>query len=193
MKNNNKKITTQIIAGKYKGIRLDLPSLDSTRSTKSIMKESLFNTLQFDLVGQNFVEVFGGSGSIGLEALSRGAKHAYFTELDKKAYEVLRTNCKKVSKEDTTCFQGNSFELFDKVLSQLKTPAYFYIDPPFSIREGKENIYKDAYKLIKSIPRNLMHYIIVEHMSSHKMPEEIGEYKIKKSKKFGNSTLTYYI
>lgn len=190
MKNN--KIQTKIVAGKYKGVSLDLPSLESTRSTKSIMKESLFNTLQFDIVDENFVEVFGGSGSMGLEALSRGAKHSYFIELDKNAYETLRANCIKVSAKDTTCINGNSFKEFPKLLKQIDRASFFYIDPPFSIREGMQDIYENVFSLIEDIPKELVLLIIVEHMSPLVMPETIGNFEKKKSKKFGKSSLSYY-
>jgi len=186
-------ITKKIVAGKYKNKTINLPSLESTRSTKSIMKESLFNTLQFDIVGENFVEVFGGSGSMGLEALSRGANHAYFFEKNRKAYAVLLENCNRIAKNDTTCIDGDSFIEFPKFIRKLKKKAYFYFDPPFSIREGMEEIYQNTIKLIESIPKDLSHLIIVEHMSSQKMPENIDDYTIKKIKKFGKSTLTYYI
>jgi len=71
---------TQIIGGEFKGKFIEIPNISTTRSSKSILKESLFNTLQFDIIDKNFVEVFSGSGSIGLEALSRGAKKCYFIE-----------------------------------------------------------------------------------------------------------------
>ncbi|MBD3797895.1 MAG: RsmD family RNA methyltransferase, partial [Campylobacterales bacterium] len=81
----NSKFTKKIIAGKYKGKVLELPSKTTTRSSKAIVLESFFNTLQFDVIESNFVEVFSGSGSIGLEALSRGAKKIYFMEKDTDA------------------------------------------------------------------------------------------------------------
>ncbi|NOR55630.1 MAG: 16S rRNA (guanine(966)-N(2))-methyltransferase RsmD, partial [Sulfurovum sp.] len=65
--------TTTITGGEYKGKKVEIPDIFTTRSSKGILKESLFNTLQFDIMDKNFVEVFSGSGSIGLEALSRGA------------------------------------------------------------------------------------------------------------------------
>ncbi|WP_024955146.1 16S rRNA (guanine(966)-N(2))-methyltransferase RsmD [Sulfurospirillum arcachonense] len=189
----SKELTKKIVAGKYKNLNIKLPSSDSTRSTKSIMKESLFNTLQFDIVGENFVEVFGGSGSIGLEALSRGASHAYFFEKDKNAYKILRENCFNIAKNDTTCINGNSFEEFPKFIKTLKKPAFFYFDPPFSIREGMENIYEKTLEIISMIPKELSLLIIVEHMSSQKMPESISTYTLKKTKKFGKSSLSYYV
>ena len=186
-------ITKKIVAGKYKNKIINLPSSDTTRSTKSIMKESLFDTLQFDIIDENFVEVFGGSGSMGLEALSRGANHAYFFEKDKKAYAVLRENCIRIAKNDTTCISGDSFETFPKFIQKLKQKTFFYFDPPFSIREGMQEIYENTIKLIEMIPKELSHLVIVEHMSKQKMPEIIGKYSIKKIKKFGKSTLTYYM
>jgi len=186
-------ITKKIVAGKYKNKIINLPSSDTTRSTKSIMKESLFNTLQFDIVGENFIEVFGGSGSMGLEALSRGASHAYFFEKDRKAYVVLKKNCTNIAPKDTTCISGDSFTELPKFVQKQKQKAFFYFDPPFSIREGMQDIYDNTVKLIQMIPKDLSHLIIIEHMSSQKMPETIGIYAIKKTKKFGKSALTYYM
>jgi 16S rRNA (guanine(966)-N(2))-methyltransferase RsmD len=185
-------ITKRIIAGKYKNQSINLPSLQNTRSTKSIIKESLFNSLQFDVVDEIFVEVFGGSGSIGLEALSRGASHAYFFEKDKEAFAILKQNCIKIAKNDTTCIDGDSFKEFPKLLKRLKQKTFFYFDPPFSTRDGMKDIYQSTIKLIEIIPKELSHLVIIEHISSQAMPEAIGEYRAKKSKKFGKSRLTYY-
>jgi len=90
-----KTLTTRIIAGKYKGKTLELPPLDTTRSSKSILKESFFNVIQYDIIDTIFVEAFGGSGSVGLEALSRGASHIYFSEIDKDytMFPLLNSIC----------------------------------------------------------------------------------------------------
>jgi len=82
------KFQSAIISGKYKGIKIELPSLDTTRSSKVIVKESYFNTIQFDVIDCILVEVFSGSGSVGLEALSRGAEHVFFMEKDKAAFKT---------------------------------------------------------------------------------------------------------
>jgi 16S rRNA (guanine(966)-N(2))-methyltransferase RsmD len=104
------KITTKIIAGEHKGKILELPGLDVTRSSKSILKESFFNVLQFDIIDTLFIEAFGGSGSIGLEAISRGAKEAYFCEIDRKSYKILNNNCKLIDESKTTTLLGDTFE-----------------------------------------------------------------------------------
>ena len=77
---NFKKATLKVIGGVFKGRNLQMAPLEITRSSKAILKESLFNTLNYDVVGANFVEFFAGSGSVGIEALSRGAKSAIFFE-----------------------------------------------------------------------------------------------------------------
>ncbi len=183
----------RIASGRYKNQKINLPSLQNTRSTKSITKESLFNSLQFDIVDEIFVEVFGGSGSVGLEALSRGACYAYFFEKDKEAYAILKQNCAKIAKNETTCINADSFEEFPRFIKKQKQKIFFYFDPPFSDKEGMQEIYKETFKLIEMVPKELSHLIIIEHISSQKMPENIGEHKIKKTKKFGKSSLTYYL
>ena len=192
MKTN--KLTKKIISGKFKGRVLTLPSKTTTRSSKAIVLESFFNTLQFDIVDATFVEVFSGSGSIGLEALSRGAKKIMFMEKDRDAIKVLKKNISLTDPSACEVFSGDSFENINAVVKTLKKQneeAYFYIDPPFSIREGMEDIYDKMINLISSLPQEVVKLIIIEHMTGLEIPETLGAYSIKKSKKFGNTTLTY--
>lgn len=190
-----KNFKTHIIAGKYKGKPIEIPSIDTTRSSKSILRESLFNTLQFEVIDKNFFEVFAGSGSVGLEALSRGAKHAYFIEKNKIAFNTLQENVKNINKNDSTMLIGDSFEKFTIIYNMLKndnTKTYFYFDPPFSIRENMDDIYKKTIDLISSIDKDICELVIIEHMSDVELPETIGNVNLLKIKKFGKSTLSYY-
>lgn len=184
-----------ITGGRHKGKKLESASLNTTRSTKSIIKGSLFDTLQFDIVDQNFIEVFGGSGSMGLEAVSRGAKKAYFIERDSKAYNVLKRNCNLIDSVRTSAMKANSFEVYPKLVDELvqkNEKAYLYFDPPFDIREGMEDIYEKVLSLIENTPVDIVIMIIIEHATKTKMPENIGVFQQKKSKKFGKSSLSYY-
>jgi 16S rRNA (guanine(966)-N(2))-methyltransferase RsmD len=191
----SKNLTKKIIAGKYKGKKLLLPSKTTTRSSKAIVLESFFNTLQFDIVDALFVELFSGSGSIGIEALSRGAKRIFFMEKDRDALRVLQQNIAQTDPDACEVYSGDSFVNIKEVMARikkLKESAYIYIDPPFSIREGMEDIYDKTISLIENLPTDVVKMIIVEHMSSLKMPPSIGPYMQVKSKKFGKTTLTYY-
>jgi len=187
--------TKKIIMGKYKGKTLKLPAVDTTRSSKSIVLESFFNTLQFDVVDSIFVEVFSGSGSVGLEALSRGAKTVVFMEKNKEALKTLKENIQQTDPNSCKVYAGDSFEnihIIVKELQKKEEDAYFYIDPPFSIREGMEDIYEKMILLIESLRSKIVKMIIIEHMTGLDIPKSIGVFKEKKSKKFGNTTLSYY-
>lgn len=191
----NKPLTKKIISGKFKGKTLKLPSKTTTRSSKGIVLESFFNTIGFDIMDSTFVEVFSGSGSIGLEALSRGAKKIIFMERDRDALKVLKENISVTDPSSCEVLSGDSFENIKSVVSKLKKKdesAYFYIDPPFSIREGMEDIYDKMIDMIASLPEENVKLIIIEHMSGLEIPSTINEFKMKKSKKFGNTTLTYF-
>jgi len=189
------KLYGSIVAGKYKGKKIDLPSLETTRSSKVIVKESYFNTIQFDVVGSTFVEVFSGSGSVGLEALSRGAEFVYFMEKDKAAYAILSKNIKSLNENNCTALYGDSFENISQVIKALakqKKKAFFYVDPPFSFREGMEAIYEKMLTMLASIPIEMVEMITIEHMTGLELPENIGLLEKKKSKKFGKTSLTHY-
>jgi len=192
----NKPIIKKIIMGKYKGKTLKLPSSDTTRSSKSIVLESFFNTIQFEIIDSSFVEVFSGSGSIGLEALSRGASNVLFMERDKEVLKVLKQNIAQTDPNLCRVFAGDSFSNIKDVVKTLKQKneeAYFYIDPPFSIREGMEDIYEKMIKLIASLPKDVVKLIVIEHMTGLEIPKTIGSFQVSKYKKFGNTSLTYLI
>ena len=194
MKNNQKNLTKKIISGKFKGKVLKLPSKTTTRSSKAIVLESFFNTLQFEIVESTFVEVFSGSGSVGLEALSRGAKEIIFMEKDRDALKTLKSNIALTDALSCRVYGGDSFNNIKEVVALLKKSkrdAYFYIDPPFSIREGMEDIYDKTINLIISLPADIVKIIIIEHMTGLEIPQKLGAFEVYKSKKFGNTTLTY--
>ena len=187
--------TTKIIAGKYKGKILELPSLDVTRSSKAVLKESVFNVLQFDIIDKIFIESFAGSGSIGLEAISRGAKRAYFIELDKKSYSILVKNCKSINIEKCQTIQGNAFvqtPLILEFLKNSKEEVILYVDPPFDFREGMEDIYDKSFRMIENIENSNIFKIIIEHESKLEVPKILGKFSLEKTRKFGKSSLSYF-
>jgi len=189
------KFVKKIVMGKYKGTILKIPSLQTTRSSKNIVLESFFNTIQFEIIDTNFVEVFSGSGSIGLEALSRGAKQIYFMEKDKNALKILKENIKKTNSDACKVFGGDSFVNIKDVVVNLKRKnedAYFYIDPPFSCREGMQDIYDNMIDLIASLPKDSVKMIVIEHMTGLKLPKNIGNFNFIKIKKFGKTSLSTY-
>jgi len=188
-------LTTQIIAGKYKGKKIELPSLDVTRSSKARVKESFFNVLQFDIIDKVFVEAFAGSGSIGLEAVSRDVKKSYFIELNKSSYNILVNNCKSIDINKCQTMLGDTFEQLPLLLNSLKNSSeelIVYIDPPFDYRDGMEEIYEKSFELVKDIENDNIMMICFEHVSTVEVPDILGRFEKYKSKKFGKTTLTYF-
>ncbi|MCI7363855.1 MULTISPECIES: 16S rRNA (guanine(966)-N(2))-methyltransferase RsmD [Campylobacter] len=187
MKNS---LFTTISSGKYKGKKLNLPSLSTTRSTKSIVKESVFNSLQNDIYNSVFIELFGGSGLMAATAVSNHAQKAYAIELDRAAFNILKSNFATLNDEALIAINGDTFELTPKIISEnIEQNTILYIDPPFDIRDGFDGIYTKIYKMLSKIDVNIA---IIEHISAHTTPQTIGKLNLYKSRKFGNTTLSYY-
>lgn len=192
---NSDTLTKKILAGRFKGKTLRLPSKETTRSSKAIVVESFFNTIQFDVIDSVVVEVFSGSGSIGLEALSRGAKKIIFMEKDRDAIRMLRMNIAQTDSNACEVIEGDSFTNIAQVKKRLEAlgeSAFIYVDPPFSYREGMEEIYDKMIRMIASFPQSLATLFIIEHMSTLELPASIGVFNQIKTKKFGKTSLTYY-
>jgi len=192
---SNSNVTSKIIGGVYKNRVIKLPSLEVTRSSKSILKESFFNVLQFDIIDTIFIEAFGGSGGIGLEALSRGAKHSYFCEIDKNSFKILQENCNNIAPQNCTTIYGDTFVKVPELLKQLQNSSdeiILYLDPPFDIRDGMVDIYDKTFELVRGISNNNVILVTFEHMTGLDMPETLGQFDKYKTKKFGKSSLTYY-
>lgn len=110
---------TQISSGIYRGKKLALPALSSTRSTKSIVKGSFFDTWRAELRGAAFIECFGGSGAMALEALSNGAKNVYAIEKDVAAHKIMRKNFELFG-FGANAILGDCFERLPEILHELQ-------------------------------------------------------------------------
>ncbi|MBE2983764.1 16S rRNA (guanine(966)-N(2))-methyltransferase RsmD [Campylobacter sp. RM9344] len=186
------KIFTTISSGKFKGKKLELPSLKTTRSTKSIVKGSFFDTLRNDLRGKVFIEGFGGSAVMACEALSNGALSAVAIEKDKAAFALTRKNMQSIDEINLKAVNADSFLVLPDIIASQKSPVLLYLDPPFDIRDGFDDIYDKLLTLIIRVQKDKIFMIVFEHISSFKFPENIGDFALLKTKKFGATTLSYF-
>jgi len=130
----------RIISGKARGTKLYTLEGETTRPTLDRVKESLFNIIQEKIVGSSFLDVFSGSGAIGLEAASRGAKEVILCEKDKNAIKVIKKNIEKTHLE-VTLYETSFENMLEKINEQFDI---IYIDPPY-----KTNlVYETVNKLI---------------------------------------------
>lgn len=122
----------RIITGKARGVRLDtLPGLD-TRPTAERVKEAVFSMLAFDIEGRRVLDLFSGSGQMGLEALSRGAKSATMVDHAKAAVEIIKKNTAKTKLEGAEIVCADSVNWLDGAAKRGLSYDIVFMDPPYA-------------------------------------------------------------
>lgn len=121
----------RVIAGSCRSLPLVTPEGDDTRPTTDRIKETLFNMIQAEIPGCVFYDFFAGSGGIGIEALSRGAKHAYFVENNKKALECIKKNLTFTKlADDATVI---SRDVLGAIPFLTEKADVIFMDPPYHL------------------------------------------------------------
>lgn len=124
----------RVISGKNRGTKLVAPEGLATRPTTDRIKETLFNMISFDLPGCSFLDLFSGSGAIGIEALSRGSKEAIFVEKDQAALECIQQNLQKTRlQEQALVYNVDVYTALQKLAQQGKQFDIIFMDPPYAL------------------------------------------------------------
>jgi len=119
----------RVIAGSAKGIKLASVPGKSTRPITDQVKEALFNIIGYEVVGTTFLDLFGGTGAVGIEALSRGAEHAVFLDNNYQAYKVIQNNLKITNLASyASTFKMDAFSYLRERSPQIYD--FIYIAPP---------------------------------------------------------------
>ena len=122
----------RIIAGECKGRRIEGPSDDKTRPTSDPVRESIFNILGDRVEDRNVIDLFAGSGALGLEAMSRGAKNATFVDINRENIRLIYRNAKSLGYEDRAKVTlGDAHRFGRSLLVDPSTPLLFFLDPPY--------------------------------------------------------------
>lgn len=133
-----------IIAGLYRGHRLLTPKGKQTRPTSNRLRESLFNICQHKIEGSHFLDLFAGSGAIGLEALSRGASSATLIDSHKDAITCIHANIAKLHL-NAEVLPGDIFLMLHLLEKKKKLFDIIYVDPPYNTPIPKSNtLYSSA-------------------------------------------------
>ena len=176
----------RVITGSARGMKLQTLDGLATRPTTDKVKEAIFSILQFELEGRKVLDLFAGSGQLGIEALSRGARHAVFVEQSPAAVKVILSNLKhtKLAEQATVRtmtvedFLKRCRERFDVIL----------LDPPYH-----ENLLESALNRISEIDILSEGGIIVcERPDSLSLPAEIGRFTKAKDYRYGKTGVTVY-
>ena len=177
----------RVISGKARGLKLKTIDGDTTRPTKDMVKEALFSMLIGHVEGCVFLDLFAGSGAIGIEALSRGAKEAYFCDLNKKCIEVIKDNISKARFDDfAKIYNLDYLQMLDKVRNV--SFDVIYVDPPYNKGMGIDAIEKiSSYELLKTNG-----IIVLETDEIEEIPDTIGDFERYKSRNYGRNFLNFY-
>ena len=168
-----------ITAGIFKGQKITAPDEKITRPTLSKVRMAVFNTLQglTEFRGKSFLDMFSGSGIMGLEALSRGFDTAVAIEKHPKVVNIIKSNYKKFN----LCpelIQGDALKIVQKLDRSFDV---VYIDPPYY-----SGIYEQSLDAVKNIAHNI---VIIEHVTD----VDFREFEILKQKKYGDKYITFLL
>lgn len=176
----------RVITGKARGVNLKTPEGLQTRPTTDRVKEALFSMIQFDIPTATVLDLFGGTGQLGIEALSRGARRAVFVDESDKACQLIRENLRRtrmeqdgsVVRSDYLAYLGRCREKFNII----------FLDPPYA-----EVFLENALKRITEIDILQSGGIIVtERPLGKELPYEFEGYTRSKDYKYGKTLITLY-
>ncbi len=174
----------RVITGTARNARLEAPEGLATRPTSDMAKEAIFSILHFDLEQAAVLDLFAGSGQLGIEALSRGAKSCIFVDTSREAQEVIRRNLAatglspkaRVAAMEASAFLGGTSERFDIAL----------LDPPY----GQDLILAVLPKLAEKMKDGGI--IVCESERGETLPERAGDFCVLKTYRYGKAKITTY-
>ena len=173
----------RVITGSARGKRLKTPTNYDIRPTTDNVKESLFNIIQFDIEGRRVLDLFAGTGQLGIECLSRGAAEAVFVDRDREAIRIIRENLKTCGLHGTVLMQDA-----ESYLRSCGSFDLIFIDPPYDA-----NLYESVLNIIISVDILSNGGIIVcESRRERELPELPAPYRKRREYVYGRVKLCVY-
>jgi len=179
----------RIISGRARGRKILSPESLETRPTLDRVKEAMFSTIQNYILDAVVIDVFAGTGSLGLEAASRGAREVYLVDKSNVTYPLLKQNVENLKFNDF-CHTLNmdAYEALRSLSKKGKVFDLIFIDPPYC-----REMIPEAMKIIKDDNMLTEDGIIVTKIDSiEEIYEGYDNIKLIKSKKYGNTTVCFY-
>lgn len=180
----------RVIAGQFRSRKLAaVPGMD-TRPTSDRLRETLFNVAGPLIVDAVFLDLYAGTGAVGIEAISRGAREVYFVESDKKAARVIRQNLQSLKIEDgAEVLEWEAVPALRLLESQAIAADFIYIDPPYE----DHGSYAQALGLLaQSRLIDAGSIVIAEHDKHFDLSAEFGALKRYRELKQGDAVLSFY-
>lgn len=178
----------KVISGKLKGRKILGYDIDGTRPTMDRVKESIFGSIQGYLDNAIVLDLFAGSGNLGIEAISNGASICYFVDNNKKCINIIKDNIKQFKIEDNSIVINSDYR---QVLKYFKDNSIkfdiIFIDPPY-----KYNIMNEMLEIVRDYTLLNNNGIIILEYSIDKLNDNIDGYKLLKYKRYGDKYVSIY-
>lgn len=176
----------RVITGKARGVALKTPEGLTTRPTADRVKEALFSIINFDIPDAEVLDLFGGTGQLGIEALSRGAKRAIFVDAGDAACKLIKENLRRTKLEGQGSVVRSDYLQY---LSRCREKfSIVFLDPPYA-----EEFLENSLKKLSEIDILKSNGIIVcERPLGKELPWEIPGFTRSKDYKYGKTLLTLY-
>jgi 16S rRNA (guanine(966)-N(2))-methyltransferase RsmD len=178
----------RIIGGQLKSRKIDFPKTRATRPMTDRTKETLFNILGNLVFGKPVLDLFAGSGSVGLEALSRGALHVTFVDEAPAATKVIERNLASLELgAKATLIQTEVHRAIDRLSKHGQKFSLIFVDPPFE----KGYVKKTLMKLDQSDIVSPFAQVVVGHSRKEEIPESLQSLKLARTKRIGQACLSF--
>jgi 16S rRNA (guanine966-N2)-methyltransferase len=184
----------RIVSGSLGGRVIQAPPGTDTRPTSEKVRQAIFNILP-DLSGATVLDLFAGSGALGLEAISRGAEHVTFVEKSRKAAEVLKANIAKLradNEADVEVVVGDALKMATRPLA--KTPYMLvFLDPPY-----KSDLALNAARILDKLDyfQRFINgedaIVVIEHDDEHVPPEKVGSLLRTDQRTYGDTMVSFF-
>lgn len=172
----------RVISGKARGIKLDTLEGINTRPTTDRVKESLFSSIQFDIRNSKILDLFSGSGALGIESASRGASEVILIEQNKKCKAIIESNIKKTKLTNIKLYVKDAFDYLTETNEKFDVVL---LDPPYN---NKLEIKAIEYILDRNI-LNENGLIVIERDKNDKIKFDFDGLELIKEKKYGNTVI----
>ena len=174
----------RVVAGKYRGISLNEIKSDNIRPTTDKVKEAIFSKIQFDIKDSTFLDLFAGTGGMGIEALSRGAKEVYFADNNENSIKLIKSNFAKIKLLNYNLFHLNFIKTLELLKSKNLKFDFIFLDPPYNENYGEKAIRRiNEFDLLEEDG-----IIIYEHLREFLIPDE---YEIFDLKHYGTISVSF--
>ena len=174
----------RIITGTAKGKRIETLLGEATRPTSERIKEAMFSSIQFDIENRRVLDLFAGSGQLGLEALSRGAVSASFVDSERDAMDIVKKNAKATDFFDKCRYIVSDWRNYIRKAAGRDKYDLVFIDPPYSME-----CCRDA--LARLVSASLLEsgaIVVLESGTEEIAPESLSDFEVIKSTHYGKKT-----